>query len=123
MNITLDYLTGNRKWLVRDYLIWGTAGALASNLVLTEASDSQRRIIFAAEISGGESQVVEFKDLIDHRDNQLPETIKNPAIVLIPRNDVACFVIGAIGQSSFRLAKSNESQLHGLVDMLILEMN
>ena len=123
MNITLDYLTGNRKWLVKDFLVWGTSGAIEGELIFTEVTNSGKRIVFTREISGGTAQEVNFSDLIDHRGNRLPQTIKNPAILIIPKNQTPCFVAGAAGSGSFRIAKSDNYQTSGMIDLLIMEMN
>ncbi len=53
MNITLDYLTGNRKWLVRDFVVWGDTGSLEAAMIATETEESSKRVAFMRENSGG----------------------------------------------------------------------
>ena len=122
MNTTFDYLTGNRKWLVRDYTVWGNSGSLDAAIMATEDA-SPDRIVFLREIIGGEAQVVEFADLSDHRGNQLPASIANAEIIIIPKNETPAFVQGQVGLSSFRLAKAGISAPDAVVDMIIMEMN
>jgi hypothetical protein len=123
MNVTYGYLTGNRKWLIRDYIVWGDSGTLDTAILATEYGVSDNRLIILRELCGQQAQVVEFADLVDHRGNALPETIGNAEIIIIPKNETPSFVVGAIGSESFRLAKSPEASADAIVDLLIMEMN
>jgi hypothetical protein len=123
MNITFDYLTGNRKWLIRDYAIWGDSGALDIAMLATETDDSSKRVIFNCETTGGLAQIVEFTDLIDHRGNRLPDIIHNPAIIIISKSNSLGFLIGASGPTSFRIARVPGTVADSIVDLLIMEMN
>src|SRR4030067_2969812 len=96
MNITLDYLTGNRKWLVRDVTVWGDAGTFDAAIIATEDLGVST-VIFLRELLGGQAQVVEYTDLVDHRGNHLPEVISNPTIVIIPKNGAAAYLHGSPG--------------------------
>lgn len=123
MNVTYDYLTGNRKWLVRDYVIWGDSGSLDTVILATEDGSSTNRLIVLRELCGAQAQVVEFADLVDHRGNRLPSSLSNAEIIIIPKNEVSSFVVGSVGATSFRLAKTPNSSADALVDLLIMEMN
>jgi hypothetical protein len=123
MNVTYDYLTGNRKWLVRDYIVWGDSGTLDTAVLATEWGSSDNRLIILRELCGALAQVVDFADLVDHRGNALPETITNAEVIIIPKNETSAFVVGAIGEESFRLARSPEASSDAVVDLLIMEMN
>jgi len=123
MNSTLSYLTGNRKWLIRDLVVWGDTGFLDAAIIATESVPSDDRVVFLYELAGGQPQVVEFADLVDHRGNQLPTSISNAEIIIIPKNDVHSFVVGDVGLSSFRIAKSDGSPTDAIADLLIMEMN
>ncbi len=123
MNVTLDYLKSNRKWLIRDYRVWGDDGAFEADMFMTETTPSTSRVVFLHQFVGGNGQVVNFADLLDHRGNQLPSTISNAEVVIIPKNAVAAFVPGSVGQTSFRIAKSNRQPADAVVDLLIMEMS
>ena len=123
MNTTLDFLTGNRKWLIRDYQVWGDSGSFDGAILITEKSAPSNRVIFMYELSGGNDQVVEFTDLIDHRGNRLPSTIKNAEVIIIPKNDGASHIIGDVGPSSFRIARRFDDPSNAIADLLIMEMN
>jgi hypothetical protein len=123
MNITFDYLTGNRKWLIRDYAIWGDSGALDIAMLATETDDSSKRVIFACETTGGLAQIVEFTDLIDHRGNRLPNTIHNPAIIIVSKSSSSGFLVGTTGPTSFRIAKVPGTVTDSIVDLIVMEMN
>ncbi|MEE9553981.1 MAG: hypothetical protein V3W18_06750 [candidate division Zixibacteria bacterium] len=123
MNITLDYLKSNRKWLVRDFRVWGDGGAVESDMIATEADSSNSRIVYLREFAGGVEQVVNFSDLVDHRGNNLPASIANAEIVLIPKNEVNAYIRGTVGPSSFRIARDRNEPADSKVDLLILEMS
>ncbi len=96
MNITLDYLTGNRKWLVRDIAVWGDPGTFDAAVIATEDLGGNT-VVFVRELLGGLAQVVEYSDLVDFRGNQLPETITNPAVIIIPKNWSRAYLVGTPG--------------------------
>lgn len=123
MNMTLDYLTGNRKWLVRDFTVWGNTGTIDGAILFTESDSPSARVSFIYELSGGNPQVVEFTDLVDHRGNRLPSGIANAEILIIPKNEVGSFIVGNVGPSSFRVAKAPAAPSDAQVDLLIMEMN
>lgn len=123
MNVTLDYLKSNRKWLIRNYRVYGDDGAFEADMLITETTPSTSRIVFLHQYAGGIGQVVNFADLLDHRGNQLPSTISNAEVIIIPKNAVAAFVPGSAGPSSFRIAKSNRQPADAVVDFLIMEMS
>ncbi len=123
MNVTLDYLKSNRKWHVRDYRVWGDDGAIEADMLMTEITPSTSRIVFLHQYSGGNGQVVNFADLLDHRGNQLPSTLSNAIVIIIPKNAIAAFVPGSVGPTSFRIAKSNLRPADAVVDLLIMELS
>ncbi len=123
MNTTIDYLKSNRKWLVRNFVVWGDNGTFEADMIMTEFVSGDERIVFSHEFTGETAQKVNFKNLIDHRGNQLPEKIVNPEIILIPRNPVTSFILGNVGEKSFRISKDSNQLSNSLVDLLIMEMN
>jgi hypothetical protein len=92
-------------------------------MIVTETGSPNNRIVFHHQHVGGQPHNVKFSDLIDHRGNQLPATISNAEVVLIPRNSKAGYVMGPIGPTSFFLAKSTDDSENPIVDLLIMEMN
>jgi hypothetical protein len=123
MNITLDYLTGNRKWLVRDFSVWGESDSLNSAIIATENTSAGNRVVFMHEFSGGQFQAVEFSDLVDHRGNSLPGVINNPEIIIVPKSRTSCFIAGNIGPSTFQIAKVSGQSSDAIVDLIIMELN
>lgn len=122
MNITLDYLRGRRTWVVPNFVVWGD-WALASFLLLyTELGETSKRIILAKNNLGGLDQTVNFSDLFDFRGNQLPQVIANPKVLVMPKNEVNCLVVGTETDTGFRVAKFSGSEKTGLVDLMIVEM-
>ena len=123
MNTTIDYLKSNRKWLVKNHLVWGDSETFEADMILTEYVAGDERIVFSREFTGETAQTVNFKDLTDHRGNYLPEKINNPAVLIVPRNLVRSFILGSVGEKSFRISKETGLLSSSLVDLLIMEMN
>ncbi len=122
MNITLDYLRGRRMWVVPNFVVWGDWSLYSFLLLYTEVEATAKRVVFSKSTLGGLDQTVEFSNLYDFRGNQLPNTISNPKVVVLPKNEVSCFVVGSESGTGFRIGKLGESSGTGLVDLMIVEM-
>jgi hypothetical protein len=122
MSITLDYLRGRRTWVVPNFVVWGDWSLYSFLLFYTEMGASSKRIIFSKSILGGLDQTVNFSSLYDFKGNQLPTTINSPKVIVLPKNEVHCLVVGAETNTGFRIAKLSESAQTGLVDLMIVEM-
>jgi hypothetical protein len=126
MNLTLDYLKSSRKWLVPNLTVWGNAESCETALLLTEQNGSSR-VIFTYSLIGGEDQVIDFADLHDSRGNVLPSEIINPVVIVIPRNEAHCFIVGRPSSANFKIAFDPDSVTNmtnrGLVDLLIMEID
>jgi hypothetical protein len=126
MNLTLDYLKSSRKWLVSGLVVWGNADSFDAAMVYTE-HDSSKRVIFARNSLSGLEQKVSFADLTDLNGNTLPPQIIKPAVIIIPRNQAHCYLVGKPSSTSFKIAYTPDPDSagdnQGLVDLLILEMD
>ena len=121
MNTTLDYLRSNRKFLVTDFVVYGDYSDAEGGLLYTEQVSSERRMIFAHSFISDDEQEIYFGNLYDYKSNQLPGKINNPKIIILPKNDVYCFLVGSETETGFKIAKDNPAKT-GLVDLLIIEM-
>jgi hypothetical protein len=122
MNITLDYLRGRRTWAVPNFVVWGDWSLASFLLLYTEAGETDKRLVLAKNNLGGLDQTVTFYDLFDFRGNRLPETIAQPKVMVMPKNEVNCFVVGTETDTGFRIARFSGSERTGLVDLMIVEM-
>jgi hypothetical protein len=122
MNITLDYLRGRRTWVVPNFVVWGDWSLASFLLLYTEMGETSKRVILAKNNLGGLDQAVNFSGLYDFRGNQLPEVIANPKVMVMPKNEVNCFVVGTETHTGFRIARFSGSEKTGLVDLMIVEM-
>ena len=126
MNLTLDYLKSNRKWLVPNVVVWGNAEACDAALLMVE-QDSSSRVVFTYSRIGGDDQVINFSDLNDIGGNSLPPEIANPVVIIVPRNEAHCFLVGRPSGSNFKIAYDPDSissiSGQGLVDLLIMEID
>jgi hypothetical protein len=122
MNITLDYLRGRRIWVVPNFVVWGDWTLYSFLLLYTEMGATSKRVVFSKSTLGGLDQTVNFSSLYDFRGNQLPDTINNPKVIVLTKNEVLCLVVGAETNTGFRIAKLSESPQTGLVDLMIVEM-
>ncbi|MBD3233467.1 MAG: hypothetical protein GF315_07050 [candidate division Zixibacteria bacterium] len=121
MNTTLDYLRGNRKFLIKDFVVHGDYSSAEGGLLYAENLPTGKRIIFAHTYIVHNHQQVIFGNLYDHKENQLPTQLNSPKVIILPKNDVHCFLVGTETPIGFNIAK-NEPSKTGLVDLLIIEM-
>ena len=126
MNLTLDYLKSNRKWLVPSLVVWGNTDSCEAALLITE-KDTPKRVVFAYNKIGAGDQAVNYSDLVDMDGNSLPSQIKNPVVLVIPRNQAHCFIVGRPSDSGFKIAYHPDLNSNlieqGLVDLLIMEID
>jgi hypothetical protein len=121
MNTTLDYLRSNRKFLVTDFVVYGDYTAAEAGLLCTEDLPDSRRVMFSHSFLSENDQQVLFSSLYDYKNNLLPDTLSSPKVIILPKNDVHCFLVGVENKAGFKIAKSNPDKT-GLVDLLIMEM-
>lgn len=122
MNITLDYLRGRRTWVVPNFVVWGDWSLASFMLLYTEIGETSKRVMVAENNLGGQDQAVSFSDLYDFKGNQLPGVISHPKVIVLPKNEVACFVVGTETETGFRIARSSGEGKTGLVDLMVVEM-
>src|SRR4030042_111462 len=122
MNSTLAYLRGRRAWLVEGFSVWGTESDAEIFMAGLETIGSDNRLGFWHLPLGGLRQEVNFADLVDCRGNDLPEQIKKPAVLVIPRESRTAFVHSLLGETGFVAAKANQDGQPVAVDLLIFEM-
>ncbi len=122
MNVTLDYLRGRRTWVVPYFVVWGDWSLASFLLLYTEIGETSKRVMLAKNNLGGLDQTVNFSDLYDFRGNRLPEAIGNPKVIVMPKNEVNCFVVGTETDAGFKIARFSGSGKTGLVDLMIVEM-
>ncbi len=121
MNLTLDYLRGNRKFLIPDFIVYGDYTEIEGGVLFGEQYPGGKRIMFAHNYISENEQPVNFGNLYDYKNNPLPNTLSNPKVIILPKNEVFCFIVGTETETGFKIAKTNSSE-NGLVDLLIIEM-
>ncbi len=121
MTQTLNYLKSKRIWAVPGVTVYGTLGAIELLLLRSEITPSSKRVIFETAVLDGVEQVLFYKDLTDFRGNKLPQKLKSPKIVVLPKSAVGAVVAGSEADELFRLAKTAGPD-HATVDLLIIEM-
>lgn len=121
MNSTLAYLRGRRAWLVENFTVWGTDSEAELHLAITEIVDSDKRVGYWHVALEGSRQEVAFADLSDNRGNALPQQIKKPAVVIIPRGKTGAFLKSVLGETGFIIARSDDENSSTTVDMMIFE--
>jgi hypothetical protein len=119
---SLSYLRGRRLWVVRNFLIWGTADESRLFYLGVEDIDSTSRIMFGVNGTGGSIQDVQFLNLIDFKGNHLPPVIKSPKVIIRFRSPYSAYLIGEESNSGFRIARDNNAPGPVSVDFFIFEM-
>lgn len=121
MNKTLNYLRGGRKWFVPNLTVWGSNSSYQMPMFLIEETSPKRLIYCLAEL-GGEDQIVKYSDLVDSLGNYLPEIISNPIVVIIPRGESSCYLVGRPSVTGFKIAHGQTSS-KAVVDILVMEVD
>lgn len=121
MSQTLNHLKSRRIWAVPGVSVFGTLGAVELLLLRSEITPSSKRVIFESAVLDGVEQVLFYKDLTDFRGNKLPQKLKNPKVIVLPKTATGAIVAGGESEELFRLAKATGSG-NALVDLLIVEM-
>ena len=122
MITALPIVTANRVWFVPEFNIWGTAGWGEFDLMAVENVNGTNSILFDSISVGETAQEVMFADLTDFRGNSLPETIKNPRIIVRPRGEATGFIVGEETPRQFKIACPPDSLQPVTVDLLIVEL-
>ena len=107
--------------MVNNFSVWGEYAAVTPILLWTEQGSSSHRIVFSREVMGGLEQAVSYPQLYDFRGNQLPQTISNPKVIILQKNEVECLTVGQESSSGFKIAKLSQTEESGLVDLVIVE--
>lgn len=121
MNTTLAYLRGRRAWLVENLAVWGSDCEAEFFAAIDETVASETRIGFWRVPVGGQMQEVLFSSLIDNRGNSLPDNIKSPAVLVMPRGRQGAFVKTVNGETGFTIARGEGSLSSVSVDVMIFE--
>ena len=122
MSITLSYLRGKRSWVVENFQVWGEMNLAEFMIFYAQVGENSKRVVFNHSFLGGVEQSVSFSNLHDFRGNPLPEVINHPKVVVLPRREPVCFVIGKETNAGFKIATAPDASQNGLVDLLIMEM-
>jgi hypothetical protein len=121
MNSTLAYVQGRRTWFVENLTVWGTDSDAEFLLAIAETAGSDTRVGLLRVSLGGQRQAVGFSSLTDSRGNGLPDHIKKPSIVIIPRGPRGAFLKTILGETGFVIAKTEAEGPSAAVDLLIVE--
>jgi hypothetical protein len=121
MNTTLSYLRGRRAWMVERLTVWGAESEAQVLMAAMETVGSDNRLGFWQVALGGHRQEVTFADLVDNRGNHLPDQIKKPTVIIVPRESNSAYVNAVRGEAGFIVAKSDSGGKSVVVDLLIFE--
>jgi hypothetical protein len=121
MNSTLAYLRSRRAWLIESLAVWGSDCEAEFQIAAVEKVASETRLGLWLASLGGQLQEVTFSSLVDNRGNNLPEVIKSPAVVIIPRGRQGAFVKTVNGETGFTVARCDGTASVVTVDILVFE--
>ncbi len=99
---SLTFLKSRRLWVIRDFEVYGLASDAELLYLIAEEVDSSTRLGFGIVSAGDSSQGVNFSSLRDFRENQLPDEINLPRIIVTPRSEYGAFIVGNESNSGFR---------------------
>lgn len=107
---------------MENFEVWGEMNLAEFLIFYTQTCESSKRVVLNNCFLGGQEQSVSFSNLYDLRGNPLPEIISQPKVIVLPKREPVCFVIGKETDTGFKIARASESEKNGLVDLLIIEM-
>ncbi|MEW6050830.1 MAG: hypothetical protein AB1644_07195 [Candidatus Zixiibacteriota bacterium] len=122
MMTALEKITSRRAWFVQDFVVWGVQGLGAIEFLALEQIDSTSSVLYGAADVGGGAQTVAFADLVDHRGNSLPQTIKSPRVIPRARTQNAVYVVAAESPEQFVIARDPNAAGPVMTDLMIIEM-
>ena len=111
-----------RAWFIHDFTVWGLPGLGEVEMLTDESVDSTITIHFHSTGIGVGQQQVSFSELIDHRGNNLPATIRSPRIIVRSRQETPVFIVGRETPATFKIARDPASAGSVTADLLIVEM-
>lgn len=122
MNTALERVTARRAWFVPEVVVWGAQGTGRIEYLALEMVDSSVSVLYGNADPGGGVQEVQFSELVDHRGNNLPASLKAPRVIPRPRGSSGVYVVAAESSERFLIARDPSAAGPVLTDLLILEM-
>ena len=115
-------VNSRRIWFVPDVTVWGMPNLGDVQFLVEELIDGTTSVLFgSAAVVPGE-QEIDFDQLIDHRGNYLPASIKTPRVLPRGRDKHAVFIVGQESNERFRIARDPDAPGTVTTDLLIMEM-
>jgi len=119
----LERVLSHRQWFVPDVVIWGQPSLDDVDCLFLEQVGSDKSVLFGSLSVGGGSQVISFADLVDHRGNNLPDSINSPRVFIRPHSPETTFIVGTESNSSFKIARDPDSNGQVTADLFIIELD
>lgn len=107
--------------MVENFRAWGTESEADIYMATLETIGSDNRLGLWHVTLGGYRQEVAFSDLVDKRGNNLPTEIKQPTVVVLPRECRSAYIKTHTGNTGFIIAKSDNDSPSVTVDLLVFE--
>ena len=111
-----------RSWYVPNLNVYGTIGWGDFEYLLVENINAVSSILFNSTSIGDSSQAISFGNLIDHKGNNLPDSLQNPKVIIKQKTDNTAYIVGDESSVDFKIVRSNKSTAPLLVDLYIIEM-
>ncbi|MEE8576222.1 MAG: hypothetical protein V3T31_03115 [candidate division Zixibacteria bacterium] len=118
----LEEVLARRIWSVPGFMVYGLPGVGEIGMLVAETIGSETAIHYATADITGQTQLVQFADLVDHRGNSLPATIDTPRLFIRPRSEWSAFVIGEESDESFRIARHPDAPGPVTCDLIVMEI-
>lgn len=118
----LERVKSRRMWYVPEVSIWGLAVWDQIEFVLAEEIESEQSLLFGQVDLADDAQQLLYADLVDHRGNQLPETIESPLVLIRSRGEHRGYVVGRESGQGFKVARESNATSPVTGDLLVIEM-
>ena len=118
----MERITSRRAWFVPEVAVWGLPGIGDLHYLVVEDVNSVKSVLFGTSEIQSSRQNILYQDLVDHRGNHLPETIKSPKVLARSKSQYPVFVMGQETNTAVQLARSPDAPNVVTADLMIVEM-
>ena len=118
----LEQILAKRSWFVPEFTVWGLPGYVVTDFLVVELLGQTSTILFGSQDFGGAEQEVVFNQLVDHRGNNLPDSINSPMVLARSKGEAAPYIIGRETPAGFKIARPSDTTSPVQTDFFVVEL-
>jgi hypothetical protein len=118
----IEKVTSRRVWFVPDFVVWGLPSLEQHDFLAIEKVGATQSVYYGSATISQNEQEVCYDQLVDHRGNSLPASIKAARIFPRSKSSDAVFIVGQESSGGFKIARDPASDSPVTADLLIVEL-